>query len=173
MPISTSPKGRLALAAVDAFGARAFEEVAVADLAEAAGVTTGALYHHFGNKLGLYAFVRDDVERRLLDRIEGALAAPDADSADDGGARVLPAMVVGFDFAVQERFLHLLDAPPPGTGSDRLAQVLSTALPAASPVLAAVLAAALRAAIRAVGAGADPVDARAALRSLELRLSGR
>ena len=75
IPVSTSPKGRLALAAVREFGARPFDEVTVGELAAAADVTTGALYHHFGSKLGLYAFVRDDVEQRLLDRMEGAIAA--------------------------------------------------------------------------------------------------
>ena len=75
IPVSTSPKGRLALSAVKEFGARPFDEVTVAELATAAKVTTGALYHHFGSKLGLYAFVREDVERRLLDRMEGAVAA--------------------------------------------------------------------------------------------------
>ena len=75
IPVSTSPKGRLVLAAVKEFGTRPFDEVTVAELAAAAKVTTGALYHHFGSKLGLYNFVREDVERRLLDRMEGAAAA--------------------------------------------------------------------------------------------------
>jgi AcrR family transcriptional regulator len=42
---------------------------------KADGSPTGALYHHFGSKLGLYDLMRDDVERRLLDRMEGAIAA--------------------------------------------------------------------------------------------------
>ena len=58
-----------------ASSARPFDEVTVGELAADAGVTTGALYHHFENKLGLYRFVREDVERRLLDRMEGAAAA--------------------------------------------------------------------------------------------------
>src|SRR5918996_5150110 len=96
IPVSTSPKGRLALAAIKEFGARPFDEVAVGELAAAAQVTTGALYHHFGSKLGLYEFVRDDVEQRLLDRMEGAIAA-----AGDRPAAVQAALLVGFDFAVR------------------------------------------------------------------------
>ncbi|MDN5725847.1 MAG: TetR/AcrR family transcriptional regulator [Propionibacteriales bacterium] len=163
IPISTSPKGRLVLAALAAFGARPFDQVAVADLARNADVTTGAIYHHFGSKLGLYAFVRLDVERRLLDRIEGALAA-----AADGNVRaaVMPALLVGFDFAVQAGYLHLLDAPPTTAEHDGLVDTWRAALPTASPVLADVLAAALRAALRAVGTGADPAEARRALRTL-------
>jgi AcrR family transcriptional regulator len=150
IPISTSPKGRLALAAVREFGARPFEEVTVAELASAADVTTGAIYHHFESKLGLYAFVRNDVEQRLLDRIEGALAA---------AAPVTAALLVGFDFAVREGFLRILGDPPPG-GRDRLAELLG------GPVAGRILAAAWRAALAAVADGADPREARAALAAL-------
>lgn len=159
--MSTSPKGRLALAAVRAFGARPFDAVTVGELAEAASVTTGALYHHFGSKLGLYAFVRDDVERRVLDRMEGAIAA-------DRGGGVRPALLVGFDYAVREGYLQILGAPPAGTERDRLADLLSTRTDALSPVLGPVLAAAWRAALIAVADGADPQHARAALLALDV-----
>lgn len=106
IPVSTSPKGRLALVAVREFGSRSFEEVTVGELAASADVTTGALYHHFGSKLGLYVFVRRDVERRLLDRMEGAAAGAGANSLE-------MAMVVGFDFAVQQSFVRLLSERPP------------------------------------------------------------
>lgn len=163
IPVTTSPKGRLALAAVSAFGARPFDRVTVGELAAAAGVTTGALYHHFGSKLGLYAFVREDVERRLLDRMEGAVAAA---GAAGGPAAVAGALLVGFDFAVREGFPHLLGAPPAGADHDRLAELLGRAAAPASPVLGPVLAAAWRAALATVAAGAPPGQARAALTSL-------
>ena len=158
IPVSTSPKGRLALAAVKEFGARPFDEVTVAELAKAATVTTGALYHHFGSKLGLYAFVREDVERRLLDRMEGALAA----------STVTAALLVGLDFAVRERFLRILGDPPAGTGQDRLAELLSASVAPATPLLGPVLAAAWRAALAAIAEGAEPEHARAAIRALGL-----
>jgi AcrR family transcriptional regulator len=168
IPISTSPKGRLALAAVKQFGERPFDDVTVGELAAAANVTTGALYHHFGSKLGLYDFVRDDVERRLLDRMEGAIAA----SAHlDRSAAVMAALVIGFDFAVREGFLRILGDPPAGTEHDRLADLLSASTAPASPVLGRVLAAAWRAALVAVAEGSDPQQARAALLALEFRLS--
>lgn len=167
IPVSTSPKGRLALAAVKEFGARPFDEVTVGELSAAANVTTGALYHHFGSKLGLYAFVRDDVERRLLDRMEGAVAA--AGDGADRSAAVKGALLVGLDFAVREGFLHILGDPPAGAGGDRLAETLSASVAPASPLLGRVLAAAWRAALAAVAEGAEPEDARAALLALELR----
>src|SRR5918995_2359320 len=105
VPVSTSPRGRLVLAAVKEFGARPFDEVTVAELAAAANVTTGALYHHFGSKLGLYSFVREDVERRLLDRLEGAFAATGSEAERSAG--VTAALLVGLDFAVREGLLWL------------------------------------------------------------------
>ena len=164
--MSTSPKGRLALAAVKQFGARPFDQVTVGDLASAAEVTTGAMYHHFGSKLGLYEFVREDVERRLLDRMEGAVAA--GNETDRSGA-VQAALLVGFDFAVREGFLRILGAPPAGTEQDRLAELLKDSTAKASPVLGPVLAAAWRAALVAVAEGVKPQQARAALLALEIR----
>ena len=168
IPVSTSPKGRLALAAVKEFGARPFDEVTVGQLASAAQVTTGALYHHFGSKLGLYAFVREDVERRLLDRMEGAIAA--SAPASDRSAAVTAALLVGFDFAVREGFFRILGDPPAGADGDRLAETLSAGAAPASPIFGRVLAAAWRAALAAVADGAEPEQARAALRALEPRI---
>jgi AcrR family transcriptional regulator len=167
IPVSTSPKGRLALAAVRQFGTRSFDEVSVGGLAAEASVTTGALYHHFGSKLGLYAFVRKDVEQRLLDRMEGALAAS---ATSDRSAAVTAALLVGFDFAVREGFLHLLGTPPAGAERDRLAELLNVSAAPASPVLGQVLAAAWRAALAAVAEGTEPGQARAALLAFELRI---
>jgi len=170
IPVSTSPKGRLVLAAVAEFGARRFEEVTVAELATAAKVTTGALYHHFGSKLGLYAVVREDVERRLLDRMAGAVAVAAAAGDADRSAAVMGALQVGFDFAVREGFLQIMAAPPAGAEGDRLAEMLSESTAPAPPVLGHVLAAAWRAALIAVAEGSGAASARAALLALELRI---
>jgi AcrR family transcriptional regulator len=168
IPVSTSSKGRLALAAVRQFGARPFGEVTVGELAASAKVTTGAIYHHFGSKLALYAFVREDVEQRLLDRMEGAVAA--AGDEADRSAAVGAALLVGFDFAVREGFLQILGAPPQGAERDRLAEMLSATTAPASPVLGRMLAAAWRAALVAVAEGSEPQQARAALLALEFRI---
>ncbi len=170
IPISTSPKGRLVLCAVKEFGARPFDEVTVAELPAAAQVTTGALHHHFGSKLGLYAFVRADVERRLLDRMEGAVAASRARA--EPPAAVTAALLVGLDFAVREGFHRILGDPPAGTDHDRLAELLSASAGPATPVLGRVLAAAWRAALTAVADGAKPAHARAALAALRVDAPG-
>lgn len=166
--MSTSPKGRLALAAVKEFGARRFDDVTVGELAAAAQVTTGAIYHHFGSKLGLYEFVREDVERRLLDRMEGALAA--GTDQPHSLRAVQTALLVGLDYAVTAGFPRILGEPPVGTEGDRLAELLTRHTDTVSPVLGRVLAAAWRAALASVADGAKPDHARAAIRALQLHL---
>lgn len=150
----------MVLAAVREFGMRPFEDVTVADLANAAGVTTGAIYHHFGSKLGLYGVIRDDVEQRVLDRMEGALAT--RDQVDDGG--IGAALLVGFDFAVREGFLQILGSAPKGQkGADRVAHLLGAHAQPENTVIGQLLAATWRAALMAVADGALPEDARKAL----------
>ena len=80
------------------------------------------------------------------------------------------ALAVGFDFAVAEGFLHLLDTPPAGSDGDGLTEMLTAITPHASPILAPMLAAAWRAALAAVASGAEPEDARSALHALTFRI---
>ena len=164
VPVSTSPKGRLALTAVIAFGMQPFDEVTVADLAAKAGVTTGALYHHFDSKLGLYEFVRRDVERRLLDRMEGAAGATSGRSAAIGAA-----LLVGFDFVVRQDVQRLLGEPPKGTSKDLLVEFLTERSRPAPPPIGRVIAAGWRAALLAVADGVPVEHARLALRAVEPR----
>lgn len=54
------------------FAARGFNDAQLAEIVDAAGVTTGAIYHHFGDKKGLFVAVAEGVEQEILD---GVLAA--------------------------------------------------------------------------------------------------
>lgn len=166
VPVSTSTKGRLALAAVRAFGAQTFEAVSVGDLAAEANVTTGALYHHFGSKLGLYEFVRHDVEQRLIDRMEGAAST----LADGEPLGVV--LGVGFDFAVRMSFQRILGEPPAAAEGDVLVDLLDALVAPAAPPLGRLLAAAWRAAVLATCDGGDVDAARAALLTLRLSAEG-
>jgi AcrR family transcriptional regulator len=160
IPISTSPRGRLAVAAVREFGARRYDAITVGELAAAAGVTTGALYHHFDSKLGLYAVARTDVERRLLDRMEGAAA-----TASDPARAARAALLIGFDFAVAENFTRLVGDPAPGGMADPVAEFVAR-LSGGGPALGRVLVAGWRAAVVAVADGIPVAAARAALAAI-------
>jgi len=163
VPVSTSPKGRLAICALAEFGRRPYKEVTVGELAAGASVTTGALYHHFGSKLGLYTFVRSEAERRLLDRMEGAAAAGEVRSA---AVALSSALLVGFDFAVDQGFLHLLGEDPQSAADDPVADVLAKLSHAGPTPLGRAFAAAWRATLMAVFDGESQQNARAALRLL-------
>ncbi|CAN5359734.1 hypothetical protein BH23ACT6_BH23ACT6_22370 [soil metagenome] len=164
IPVSTSSKGRLALAAVRQFGTRGFDEVTVSELAASAEVTTGALYHHFQNKLGLYTFVRRDVERRLLDRMEGAAeAAPDD--------RLGTALAVGFNYAVRQDFTRMLSEPPPYAEDDLLVDLLGRLSQPVRPPIGNMLTSAWRAALSGVADGNSSTDALRAIESLTVRAS--
>ena len=165
IPVSTSPKGRLARRALQDFGSRPFHEVTVGELAAGAGVTTGSLYHHFDSKLGLYSFVRDDAERRLLDRMHGA-----ASSCAGRGvpAALQGALVVGFDFAAEQGFVRLLGEAHPARDIDPVADLLAEISHGGEVPIGKVLAAAWRAALMAVAEGAAPPRARVALELLSV-----
>lgn len=165
VPVSTSAKGRLALRALEDFGRRGFEPVNVAELAAAAGVTTGSLYHHFGSKLGLYGFVRAEAEQRLLDRMEGAAAALGGDGSTGAMQR---ALLVGFDFALRQGFVRLLGEPHPARAVDPVAEFLARISDDGRTPIGSMLAAAWRAALLAVADGAPPESARAGLAALAL-----
>ncbi len=157
IPTAASAKGRLVLAALDAFGRNGYAAVSVADLARAADTTTGPLYHHFESKLGLYAFVRADVERRVLDRLEGALSV---------GAAAPDALVAAFDYVARAGFVRMLAEPHPDGRPDPVAALLAESLDDAPAPLGAMLAAAWRAALAASADGAPDEAVRAAISRL-------
>jgi len=159
IPTPGSAKGRFVLAALDAFGRHGYAGVAVADLAHAADSTTGPLYHHFESKLGLYTFVRDDVERRVLDRLEGALAV---------GGDPTDALVVAFDYVARAGFARMLSEPHPDGRPDPVAALLTERMAGAPAPLGAMLAAAWRAALAASADGADDDEVRDAIRAFTL-----
>jgi AcrR family transcriptional regulator len=69
----------LLVAATDLFAARGFAATSLDEILRAAGVTRGALYHHFDSKTALFAAVVEDQERALT-RIISAAAAHERDA---------------------------------------------------------------------------------------------
>ena len=155
VPVPGTSKARLVEGALAAFGARGFAAVGVTELAAGAEVTIGSLYHHFGSKAGLYTAVREDVERRVLDRMEGAAAV----APDDLGAILL----VGFDYLVRAGFARMLAEPHPERAGDPIEEFLAEMN---SEAAGRIVIAAWRAALGVAVDEADPEPARTALRAL-------
>ncbi len=65
----------LLAAARPLFAAQGFAEVALEAIVRAAGVTRGALYHHFADKTELFAAVFEQVEGEVAARMGEAIAA--------------------------------------------------------------------------------------------------
>jgi AcrR family transcriptional regulator len=63
-------------AATRLFAERGYAETSIDEVAGAARVTRGALYHHFGSKQEIFAAVCDAVDAGVLDRVRAAAAGP-------------------------------------------------------------------------------------------------
>lgn len=163
IPIPGSGKAKLIAAGIRQFSQLSYEEVDVDSVAAEAGVTTGSLYHHFQSKKNFYGALRDDMTRRILDRMEAASESVAPEQA------LRAALVAAYDGVLRIKAGKLLADPDPRGGEDAIAHVLGTLasmnghVPAAT-MLGVLLAAALRAALNEALAGHGEV--REALKSL-------
>jgi AcrR family transcriptional regulator len=76
---SESTRAELIAVARRLFAERGFADTPTEELVREAGMTRGALYHHFKDKRALFEAVFEDVERSLMARI-GAATDPKANS---------------------------------------------------------------------------------------------
>jgi len=103
-------RGALVAAARRLFAQRGYAAVGTEEIVREAGVTRGALYHHFDGKEELLAAVYEQIEADLLERLAGRLQA-------EAAADPMAALVAGaeaFLDACLEPEVHrvvLLDAP--------------------------------------------------------------
>jgi AcrR family transcriptional regulator len=101
-------RGQLVAAARALFGKRGFADVATGEIVERAGVTRGALYHHFPRKEDLFRAAWEAVEVDILERV--ALASIEASDPFDGLRRGSEAFLdVCLDADVQQ--IVLIDGP--------------------------------------------------------------
>ena len=68
------------------FGANGFEATSVGELCAEAGVTTGALYHHYRDKKGLFAAVAEQLDAGLVRLAQAASAKAMSDRPDPWSA---------------------------------------------------------------------------------------
>jgi len=149
------------------FAQRGYANVSVADLAAAAGVTTGAIYHQFGSKEGVFRVVYDELVRGTWERVlAGRAAAPCAGLLGD--------CQIYLDACADPAFFRITADGPSVIGWDQLVDgtrpLVEASLRAARerdelidcPVgpLARLMAAALKEAGIMIATAADPVAAR-------------
>ncbi|MFN7701794.1 MAG: TetR/AcrR family transcriptional regulator [Deltaproteobacteria bacterium] len=66
------------------FGERAYDEISIDDIAEAAGISKGLLYHYFGSKRGFYVAVVREAAEQLVAATEVSTELPAAERAVAG-----------------------------------------------------------------------------------------
>ena len=91
------------------FAERGYAAVGTEEIVRAAGVTRGALYHHFKGKRELFEAVYEDVERQLVERIATSAIASATDPLQALQAGAEAFLDACEDPAVQR--IALLDAP--------------------------------------------------------------
>jgi AcrR family transcriptional regulator len=82
---SEATRAALVTAARDLFSEKGFGDTATEDIVAAAGVTRGALYHHFRDKTDLFRAVYEYIEYEMKDRLEGAMQKDDINEAVASG----------------------------------------------------------------------------------------
>jgi AcrR family transcriptional regulator len=76
---SEATRGKLLRVGRDLFARRGYNDVSTEEIVRRAGVTRGALYHHFEDKRDLFAAVVEQVEQDVMQKVaEAALAEEDS-----------------------------------------------------------------------------------------------
>jgi len=94
------------------FSDRSYEEISIGDIAKAAGISKGLLYHYFPSKRDFYVAVVRDAAQDLLDRTEPPEATP-------GDVDLLHAKLEAYLEYVEENFRAYALLLRSGIGSDR------------------------------------------------------
>lgn len=92
------------------WGERGYAEVGTPEIAEAAGVTRGAMYHQYAEKAALFRAVVEAMDQEILERLEASVAAARPKTPADTMHAMADAWL---DIAREPevRQLMLLDAP--------------------------------------------------------------
>ncbi|WP_265521175.1 TetR/AcrR family transcriptional regulator [Oerskovia flava] len=80
---------RLRGVARELFADRGFADVSIDEVAETAGVTRGAVYHHFASKRGLFEAVLADAQATIADAVARAAPGDGWEALADGSVAFL------------------------------------------------------------------------------------
>ncbi|NIH85788.1 TetR family transcriptional regulator [Amycolatopsis granulosa] len=105
---SQNTRAALVAAARELFAERGYQAVPADEIVRAAGVTRGALYHHYGDKQGLFRAVFEQVELEVTAEVEAAMT--DAPDLATGLLLALKAFLDACERA-EVRRISLVDAP--------------------------------------------------------------
>ena len=105
---SEATRRKLIRVARDLFARNGFSDVATEELVRRAGVTRGALYHHFRDKPDLFAAVVEELEQDVMERVAAA-ALSVTDPWEQQRAAIGAYLDVCLEPAVQR--IVLTDAP--------------------------------------------------------------
>lgn len=184
---SATTRARLIDAAASTFAEKGFAEAGREEIVAAAGVTRGAMYHHFADKADLFRAVYETVEEQVMAQVATA-----AMTVEDPVERLRQGCRAYLDIALDPRVrrICIIDAPAVldpvvrrevaatrafGLVRQAIAEAVATGGLADQPVeaLAHTLLAAVMAAAEYVAAGPDPGRARAeAGRAIDNLLTG-
>jgi AcrR family transcriptional regulator len=107
---SAATQSALIAAARRLWGERGYAEVGTPEIAEAAGVTRGAMYHQYADKAALFRAVVEAMDVEIIERIQAAVAAAQPTTPADTMHAMANAWL---DIAAEPevRQLMLVDAP--------------------------------------------------------------
>lgn len=148
IPIPGTTQHKLIQAGLKRFAEMGYNQAEVDDIAADAGVTVGALYHHYKSKKKFYGLLRDDVTLRILDRMEAVAGAAPPE------LRLKLVLLTAYDSMIRLKVGRLLSEPDPRKGDNPVARYLGELAAAsgeeAGEELGIILAEALRAAFAQV-----------------------
>src|SRR2546423_7711097 len=110
---AAATRAQLIGAATELFAARGYAGVGTEDVVRAAGVTRGALYHHFTDKRELFAAVHERLEQDLVSSIGDRMARAATSAATDPMELLAVGVRAFLDACTDPKVLRiaLLDAP--------------------------------------------------------------
>lgn len=97
-------RDRLVVAALEAFAERGYEQASLNAILDAAGMSKGQFYHHFGSKEGLYVAVVELLLHRKRAHFLANPVAPTGDLFDTLRAQLLAGRAFARDAPDLERF---------------------------------------------------------------------